>query len=584
MPQSRVLSGDTGSDVALGRLSAWLDVCSSTHPACASNEAGLPSRVVDVTEIQRGGVSGVKLVETGPGEAGTYVCLSHCWGLTPIKCCTTRATLRDQYNLIEFASLPKNFRDAVAVTRKLGIQFIWIDSLCIVQDDITDWEVESAKMATIYRNAYLTIAVAASADSTGGCFHTTSADLLISPESGGNSSIILGARQSNRDSPSWDKSVAQQHFPLFRRGWVFQERLLSRRVVYFGYGELAFECLETSTCECGNKSLPPHPPTSFNGEVAITIKKTHRKLIARAAKGGDLMSVLPQWREMVTRYMSLSLTKRTDILPALSGCARIVRDWTGDEYIAGMWKRTLHHELMWHTMSTNKVSRDGCWTAPSWSWASIPPGQDVAFFQFNVPTSGTVFNFLRGAIRSVQCEIDGQNDLGAVKSGRLEISARIFPCFIRKFCVDMESQKVAPRTTRYHLHVFRERGRNLTHKDRCCEADVSARESRVDLQGGDLLFKNDEPPSEILSFEYFKACQGCALAKVWLMRMASKEERGECVDLFMVLARDRGTGESGIFRRAGVMLFSEHAALDRKRWFDEIWGVSALSESVITIV
>jgi Heterokaryon incompatibility protein (HET) len=118
----------------------------------------LPTRVIDV---------GLPEASTEPrliisnGRDGAYITLSHCWGVPdPSKppLLTTAANLSAMIKEIPLESMPLNYRDAVVTTRKLSFRYLWIDSLCIIQDSVEDWEAESAKMGEVYQNAQLTIA------------------------------------------------------------------------------------------------------------------------------------------------------------------------------------------------------------------------------------------------------------------------------------------------------------------------------------------------------------------------------------------------------------------------------------------
>lgn len=124
----------------------------------------LPSRLLQVgTDIS----AEVRLVEN-LSVSGQYMTLSYCWGSSrPLT--TTRGTLQQRKTKIALEDLPKTFRDAVHITRRLGIPYLWIDSLCIIQDELQDWEVESSKMAGIYSGSYLNLAAMSSVDSRGGC-------------------------------------------------------------------------------------------------------------------------------------------------------------------------------------------------------------------------------------------------------------------------------------------------------------------------------------------------------------------------------------------------------------------------------
>jgi hypothetical protein len=169
------------------RLSAsWLEDCRSGHEACTSTMSGeiitefdnpaLPSRVLDLGHKDTGYY--VRLLETNR-EHGQYCALSHCWGrLDKRPIVTTRCTLGDHTRSIEFKELPKTFQDAVTVTRGIGVRYLWIDSLCIVQDDTDDWEKEAGK---IYERAILTIAASGAQDSTKGCFISKSHELSSEP-------------------------------------------------------------------------------------------------------------------------------------------------------------------------------------------------------------------------------------------------------------------------------------------------------------------------------------------------------------------------------------------------------------------
>ncbi|KAM0083587.1 hypothetical protein ACKRZS_004172 [Fusarium odoratissimum] len=110
------------------------------------------------------------LADVFPDDRGRYIALSHCWGdAMPLK--TTKASFAEFCHSIHFAQFPKTFQEAIIVCRKLNIEYLWIDSLCIIQDDEHDWAVESPKMCDVYQNAYLAIAAAAAHNSSEGLFH-----------------------------------------------------------------------------------------------------------------------------------------------------------------------------------------------------------------------------------------------------------------------------------------------------------------------------------------------------------------------------------------------------------------------------
>jgi hypothetical protein len=132
----------------------------------------LPDRVIDV-----GSYNGdqIALLETfNSPKLGRYIALSHCWGGKVPECRTTKETLATRLAAIPFNSFPKIFRDAITVARRLEVRCLWIDCVCIVQNDERDWQKQAAKMCDVYSQSYLTLAAAYSPDCDGGLFSVLS--------------------------------------------------------------------------------------------------------------------------------------------------------------------------------------------------------------------------------------------------------------------------------------------------------------------------------------------------------------------------------------------------------------------------
>jgi hypothetical protein len=147
----------------------WVEQC-NRHPTCTEEPPLLPGRIIDIGS--EANLGSIKLRET-EGERGRYICLSYCWGKVT-HFTTTKASFATHKININYDDLSKKFKDAIAITWLLGIRYIWIDSICICQDDREDWERESAKMTSIYMNSYLTIADSAAADSSVGSLYLES--------------------------------------------------------------------------------------------------------------------------------------------------------------------------------------------------------------------------------------------------------------------------------------------------------------------------------------------------------------------------------------------------------------------------
>jgi hypothetical protein len=156
-------------NIATRTISQWLNDCTEHH-GCASycrSDTILPTRVLDLGK-DPSPQDPIKLFETG-GSKGTYMTLSHCWGPAQLIT-TTENTVKRRIAGILLEDLPQTFKDAVSLTRNLGIQYLWIDSLCIKQHDKEDWEKEAKKMGSVYSRSYLNIAATSSAGGRGGCF------------------------------------------------------------------------------------------------------------------------------------------------------------------------------------------------------------------------------------------------------------------------------------------------------------------------------------------------------------------------------------------------------------------------------
>jgi hypothetical protein len=284
-----------------------------THESCKSaGEQLLPKRVLRLQDMGHGRFH-VRLIETSK-EHDVYTALSHCWG-NEQPCTTTSSTLEARKQRISWAEIPKTFRDAIIFTAKLGIQYIWIDSLCIIQDDPIDWEIESSKMADVYQYAALTISATSSPGDTQGCFSEVSTlvnDLEINlPDDVGSCQIAV--RKPLKHWNNLIPSLLQKHFPLLSRGWAFQERILSRRVLHFCESELVWECRQTSICECGGLGEDVSPGGTYYNAIQDSEEEQQEKALAAHEKLDRLMAARLQeeegiWVPMLHERVNTSIT------------------------------------------------------------------------------------------------------------------------------------------------------------------------------------------------------------------------------------------------------------------------------------
>lgn len=242
----------TGSQATVRLASQWGFKCTSTHTRCRGYDnmlPPLPTRVIDV-----GASSTSPFLYTSKGSHASYIALSHCWGKARIIT-TTRDNIEQHSKEIPMTALSKTFQDAVIFTRELGVRFLWIDSLCILQDSRHDWEIESSAMHDYYKNAYLTIAATYALDGSVGCFQPRN-PLTIQPcrvkfrfppqnlgpdptkEEYDFVCVQFSPHQLSFHESEW-KTPALDH-----RAWCMQEAILSTRTLKFDKATVRWICNE----------------------------------------------------------------------------------------------------------------------------------------------------------------------------------------------------------------------------------------------------------------------------------------------------------------------------------------------------
>lgn len=242
---------DTASTKSLAWAKGRLATCSSGHTCQtfrSKDKLRLPTRLVAIPQDPV--ASGIKLQHSlGLLRDTEYVALSHCWGNKTPQCVTTPKNLQSQLNKIPWSSVPQTFRDAILFTRALGLEYIWIDSVCIVQSDEADWFEESARMFEYYSNAHVTLAAASSPDCDGGLFIKKPCNRIILPNvSFGGRDFGLFASETPSEMMDFTDAATglggdvERKYPLLSRGWAFQERLVSPRVIYFTKSQLIWDC------------------------------------------------------------------------------------------------------------------------------------------------------------------------------------------------------------------------------------------------------------------------------------------------------------------------------------------------------
>jgi hypothetical protein len=292
----------------------------------------------------------------------SYATLSHCWGETmPIR--LLKSNFEQYTECIPLELLPLTFQDAIAITNGLGIPYLWIDSLCIIQDSGEDWICEAPKMNSIYRGSALNIAASDASNSQEGCFGKR--DSLNDQES---CMIFLdneGTRPDLLRVQFGDTRQATNHTIISTRGWVLQEQLLSHRMVSCMGSEMHWECQASYQTECG---------------VHFRQTESDMRSMTRLHQQSAQAPQDTVWRRWMERYSKRFFTFWKDKLPAISGITQHYQDITGDEPILGLWKSSLLQDLLWvrlSPVSARALKELRKINLPSWSFLSCPA--EIAF-------------------------------------------------------------------------------------------------------------------------------------------------------------------------------------------------------------
>ncbi|KAL9072092.1 MAG: hypothetical protein Q9157_005235 [Trypethelium eluteriae] len=452
-------SSSIGDAKTWALIDNWLGECCEKHIRCRSSLVvrKLPTRLLKICED-----SFILVSSDDIPSSERYITLSHCWGepgtgdnpeaaapnggkATIERLKLLRTTHEKLHALQAISSLPKTFREAMGITSRLGIQYLWIDKLCIYQDSPDDWRAAANTMQDVYRNAFLNISALGAKNEDEGCFFDRD-PRDIAP-------TIIRLQQTPDSEPGRFRCLLEKAYawrlsfgrdPVAYRGWVVQERLLSPRVLHLGKQQVFWECREQNACEL-------HPETVYCYEdlqqkadkdyVEVEAKsakdeKPHlwkqllnapdRQFCHENAKDKDLEQLFLDWNSVIKAYARCDLTVPSDKLAAVSGLANdmkralsTLRPDQSHRYFAGLWEDKLLDGTIWRVTSPAKRTKE--YRAPSWSWASIdgslefrPDARDGA----NAIELATVWKAFTEHWRNLET--------GEIKGGFLKLMG---PCF-----------------------------------------------------------------------------------------------------------------------------------------------------------
>lgn len=468
---------------SVAKIGSWMKECHSNHKKChrlfRSDSSGppvapwFPDRLIRVTrtEIAGTGRLSTRLVLTsdladfpaGTTENGVrYLSFSHCWGPEPKGgrdgSVLARATFDMWRKELPIGEMPLAFQHAVTVCGTLGFDHIWIDSLCIRQDDEGDWQEQSAVMADVYKHAWLNIAALSTRSDYEGFINDDREPRALFGFRAPFAPILGEVHATDRNLQGrpcvlldgeatllWDiqphlPGGSDRSEPLSTRAWVYQEQTLARRTLAFATHGVFFACDEASYGE-NPECLSGVCSSGFGTRHLLhTIVDRGPTMAAEVSPAGrapsppeqdhkaalDLLQLFGStWYGAISDYTRRKLTKDTDRLVAISAVARemarLAEFSQQQYYFAGLWITELIFQLAWTSGYTNTQPRKHVgskgYVAPSWSWASIeaPVTNQCEFF----PDESRVRAL--ADVRAVDVELASEFAFGPVRAGWLRL-------------------------------------------------------------------------------------------------------------------------------------------------------------------
>ncbi|KAF8847386.1 HET-domain-containing protein [Acephala macrosclerotiorum] len=346
---------EAGSETHFRVLREWLQACDgdASHTCHSRAQGFLPTRVLDVGSQKNSNHLRLHCHNRNIRTPGKYIALSHRWGDPKHhrQFSTTRSNISDFEKSISYERLPKTFQDAITVTRNLGVQFLWIDSLCIVQDDPEDWKIESGRMESVFSAAYCTIAATCANGSSDGFLKVRPTRAFVTMQIDRLPEIYICEAID-------DFQGDVEESELQKRGWVLQERALANRTIHYTEKQSYWECgggvrSETMTRMSNLKA-------SFLGDADFP------NSAEKYVKGGRIRL----YEDLYERYSKLNFTMIEDRPVAISGLEKRLLRTFNTAGACGIFECYFHRGLLWKRLNDplKRIKSIRGQKVPSWSW------------------------------------------------------------------------------------------------------------------------------------------------------------------------------------------------------------------------
>ena len=380
---TRPINSHVASSASYGLARKWMHDCLLNHEKCRKPDSSFtPTHLIDVGKEDQ-----EESAYLASGKTAPYAALSYCWG-GPQPMTLNTFTIDEMRHGIATRALPQTMQDAMIVTRKLGLQYLWVDALCIIQDSALDKDVEMARMGEIYEKAQLTISAASGEKCQDGFLATRSMHGDFSPPCS-FSRLSFACPNGESGTVSLRESTLYNTIiePLNRRAWALQERVLSPRVLIYGCWQMYWQCQSQQNCDGGSTERIQ------GNEMGLSVMSfLHPEQINHrgGTAEGKETALCAGWSDLVHHYTQRGLSDPSDKLPALSGIASRYLKAMNDEYCAGLWKAILLKGLKWQVGEPER-GRPSIYRAPTWSWASI--FGEIVDMEYKPPTEHSVAIF-----------------------------------------------------------------------------------------------------------------------------------------------------------------------------------------------
>ncbi|UPK89176.1 hypothetical protein LCI18_000111 [Fusarium solani-melongenae] len=432
----------------------WMkDTLGQCEEKCNHIEAGtdfLPTRLIDVG-TETGDDARLMRTADSSDQGLKYAALSYCWGPkedAAKQTKTTRSNLSQHLQGMPLRDMVPVVRDAILVCKALNIQYLWVDALCILQDDSDDWDKESQIMGHIFYFSFLTICPLSSNSCLEGFLRPRPPGLEIEFQSSRRKSIrgtyTLFERRSTLENLGIDLKYCQDldrdQSSWVTRGWTLQEDLMSLRILFFGTSMCHFSCKGLDRSENGHHSSVRASDVTARDIMSWSLKPQGR--LSHAQRG----ELHDRWGETY-RITQRKRTYREDILPAISGLAKQYAALTNEAYFAGLWENTLHYDLLWRIRiphpgdlekTLQRIRNQRPYIAPSWSWSSQQkPVETLRVRTYNASKRPGVIitpnpplpSHSRSEFILEEINMDswGKNPFGQLKGGSIKVSGKVAP-------------------------------------------------------------------------------------------------------------------------------------------------------------